>query len=73
MENTESVTSHTAAAGLASARDSFGDAVYQFGKRRLELLEQQQAADCATTTDYSDNHSGRISTVHSSKQTAFSF
>ena len=50
MENTESVTSRTAAASLASSKASFGDAVYQFGKRRLEALEQQKdskAADAA--------------------------
>ena len=31
---------------MASSKASFGDAVYQFGKRRLEALEQQK--DSAT-------------------------
>lgn len=52
MENTESVMSRTSqaahVAGLASSKATFGDAVYQFGKRRLEALEHQNDQSKAT-------------------------
>ena len=49
MENTESVMSRTSAhvAGLTSTKNTFGDAVLQFGKRRIEALEQNSQATSA--------------------------
>jgi hypothetical protein len=45
VETTESVLSRTAATS-----STFGDAVYKFGKRRLEALEQASSASHAGTT-----------------------